>query len=95
MKITDKSSGVYITKQGNSHDQFVLKGKIEEVIKGGKRFNECDYISFMQFNNPTMCLRNYEIGKSYFVPFTVSTLENSNYEGLIPQWFSCKGEYII
>jgi len=95
VRITDKSPDVYIDTQGGSHDIFVLRGKIEEILKGRKRFNEGEYISFMHGNNLTKCLRNYEIGQSYFVPFTVSTLENSNYEGLIKQWFVCKGDYLV
>lgn len=95
VKITDKSPGVYTDRQENPHDQTILKGQIEEIIKGKKRFNEGDIISFMYLNKPTKCLRNYEVGKSYFIPFWVSTLEVSNYEGLSLQWFDCKGSYLI
>ena len=95
VKITDKSFSTYIDRNGNSHDQTVLKGKLEEILKGKKRFNEGDYISFMYLNKPTMCLRNYEIGNSYFIPFVMSTLEVSNYQGLSLQWYNCKGSYLI
>ncbi len=96
VKIAEKSPDVYITKnkRGTSYDQIVVKGKVEEVIKGGTRFNEGQNISFIYLKTTT-CFRNYEIGKSYFIPFTVTTLECSNYEGLNPQWFDCKGNYLI
>jgi hypothetical protein len=94
VKVTDKSPGVYTTKEGSSYDKFIVKGKVEEIIKGEKRFDEGDVISFMYLKTTT-CFRNYEIGKSYFVPFRVSTLEISNYEGLSLQWFDCTGSYLI
>jgi len=94
VKITHKSPDVYIDRQGNSHEQFVLNCRIEEVLKGSKRFNEGEYITFTYLKS-LRCLRNYEIGNSYFIPFTVTTLEISNYEGLQPQWVDCTGNYLI
>ena len=94
VKITNKSEGVYIDRQGSPHEQFVINCKIEEVLKGSKRFTEGEYISFVYLKS-LRCLRNYEIGNTYFIPFTVTTLETSNYEGLHPQWFDCTGNYLI
>ncbi len=95
VKITSKSPGDYKDLEGKTHDQINVIGEIEEVLKGEKKFNVGESVNFMYLNKLTTCLRNYDIGKSYFIPFMVTTLEYSRYKGLNPQWYDCKGNYLI
>ncbi len=94
VKIKNKTSSIYIDREGRSHDQTIINGKIEYVVKGKKRFEKGENIIFMYLNSIN-CSRNFEIDKSYFIPLRVSTMKNSNYEGLTLQWFDCNTTYQI
>jgi len=94
VKIKNKSSSIYIDREGRYHEQTIINGEIEDVVKGEKRFKKGQNIIFMYLNSMN-CSRNFEIDKSYFIPIRVSTMENSNYEGLTLQWFDCNTTYQI
>jgi hypothetical protein len=94
IKIMNKSASEYKDLEGRTHDQTNINGDIEEIVKGENKFMKGENVSFMYLNSKNCC-RTFEIGKTYFVPLTVSTLENSNYEGLTTQWFDCNHTYVI
>jgi len=94
VKINSIEKGIYTDREGRAHDQLTIDGKVEEVIKGAKKYISGMNIKFMYLVSQR-CLRNYEIRKSYFIPFAFTTSENSNYVGLTPQWYDCTGNYMI
>lgn len=81
VRITTKTKKIYqdVVPIG----QTVLSGQIEEIIKGEKQFNEGDKITFSYletWKSSQNCNEEFEIGKSYFIPIMVFTLDDSKYE---------------
>ncbi|MDR3594596.1 hypothetical protein, partial [Clostridium sp.] len=71
---------------GRTRDVVTITGKIEEIIKGNKKFKIGDIISFKYFNHlADMRHGGFEKGHSYFVPLDKT---NSDYTDL-------KGNYVL
>lgn len=94
VKIIDKTHGTYTDDTGYKHEQFDVKAEIEDIIKGEKKYRVGEQITF-KYLKSQRCVRYYEVGKSYLIPFEVITTVTSSFNGLTPQWFDCAGNYLI
>jgi len=94
VKIIDKTPDTYTTDTGHEYKGYLVNVEIEEILKGKQKFKVGEKIAFRYFKS-NRCIRNYEVGKTYFVPFEVVTTLFSKFNGLTPQWFDCMGNYSI
>lgn len=94
VKIVEKIPGIYTTPSGNEFKQYSVEAEIEDILKGEQKYKIGEQITFI-YSKIGTCNRNYEVGNTYLIPFTVLTTVSSSYNGLTPQWFDCSGNYLI
>ncbi len=94
VKIIDKIPDTYTTDTGYEYEGYLVNVVIEDILKGEQKYKVGEQITFRYFKS-NRCIRNYEVGKTYFIPFEVITTLFSKFNGLTPQWFDCAGNYLI